>query len=240
MGGTVFPPYYLTWGQTTVEVMKIMAISFKRSHAHTATLSAPDPAGGHRQPTPLPETPGHSWTSLGQSLVGSLLLSPGSWCTQGSVCALQESYPVLCKFWQLHGGANGDLLQGGLCHNQVCCTQSPRPCSSPLLTCTSSVQFSSVSVVSNSSQLHGSQHARPPCPSQTLRVFSNSSPLSQWCHPTISFSVVPFSSCPQSLPASGTFQMRQFFTSGTQSIGASASTSVLLMNTQGWSLGWTG
>ena len=96
------PPCYLPGSQTMVEVMKIMAASFKRPHAHTATPSAPDPAAGHHRPSPLPETPGHSWTSLGQSLVGSLLLSPGSWCTQGSVCVLQESIsPVLCKFWQL-------------------------------------------------------------------------------------------------------------------------------------------
>ena len=82
-----------------------MVTSFKRSHACTATLSAPSPAAGHRRPTPPPETPGHSRASLGQSLVGSLLLSPGSWCTQGSVCAFQESVsPVLCKFWQLYGG----------------------------------------------------------------------------------------------------------------------------------------
>ena len=82
-----------------VEVMKIMATSFKRSHACTATLSAPNPAAGHHRPTPLLETPGHSQASLGQSLVGSLLLSPGSWCTQGFVCALQGSVtPVLCKF----------------------------------------------------------------------------------------------------------------------------------------------
>ena len=81
------------------------------------------------------ETPGHSLESLGQSLVGSLLLSPGSWCTQDSVCALQESLsPVLCKFWSLYSRANGDLLQEGLCHTQVYCTQSPCPCSSPLLT----------------------------------------------------------------------------------------------------------
>ena len=85
--------------------MKIMAISFKRSHARTATLSAPNPAAGDHQPTPLPETPGYSQASLGQSLVGPLLLSPGSWCTQGSVCALQESVsPVLCKFWGLYSG----------------------------------------------------------------------------------------------------------------------------------------
>ena len=118
--------------------MKIMATSFKRSHAHTAALSAPSPAAGHRQPVPLPETPGHSWASLGQSLVGSLLLSPGSWCAQGFVCAIQESvYPVLCKFWWLSGGVNGDLLQEGLCLSQVCCAQSPCPCSCPLLSCTS-------------------------------------------------------------------------------------------------------
>ena len=71
--------------------------------------------------------------------MGSLLLSPGSWCTQGSACALQESIsPALCKFWQLYGGVNGDLLQEGLGHTQVCCTQSPCPCGSPLLTHTSS------------------------------------------------------------------------------------------------------
>ena len=120
-----------------MEVMKKMAISFKRSHACTAALSAPNPAAGHRQPTPPPETPGHSGASLGQSLVGSLL-SPGSCCAQGSVCALQESVsPVLCKFWWLCVGVNGDLLEEGLCHTQVCFTQSLCPCSSPLLTCTS-------------------------------------------------------------------------------------------------------
>ena len=126
------------WGQTMVEVMKIMATSFKRSHACTATLSAPNPVAGCCQPTPLPETPGHSRPSLGQSLVGSLLLSPGSWHAQGSVCALQESvFAILCKFWRLYGGVNGDLLQGGLRHTKVCCTQRPCPCSSPLLTWTS-------------------------------------------------------------------------------------------------------
>ena len=74
----------------------MMATSFKRSHARTAALSAPDPAAGHHQPTPLLATPGHSRASLGQSLVGSLLLSPGSWCVQGSVCALQESISQSC------------------------------------------------------------------------------------------------------------------------------------------------
>ena len=81
----------------------------------------PDPAAGHHRPTLLPELHGHSQASLGHSLVGSLLLSPGSWCAQDLVCALQESVsPVLCKFWQLYCGVNGDLLQEGLCHTQVC------------------------------------------------------------------------------------------------------------------------
>ena len=104
----------------------------------------------------------------------------------------------------------------------------------------SSVQFS-LSVVSDSLRPHGLQHARPPCPSPTPGVCSNSCPLSQWCHPIISSSVIPFSSCPQSFPASGSFQMSHLFAWGGQSIGASASTSVLPMNTQDWPpLGWTG
>ena len=125
-----------------VEVMKMMATSFKRPCAHTAALSAPDPAAGHHGPTSLLETLGQSRAILGQSLLGSLLLSPGSWCTQGFVCALQESVsPVLCKFWRLYGRVNGDLLQEGLCHICVYCTQSPCPCGSPLLTCTSAGDF---------------------------------------------------------------------------------------------------
>ena len=101
-------------------------------------------------------------------------------------------------------------------------------------------QFS-LSVVSNSLWPHGLQHARLPCPSPTPGTCSNSCPLSQWCHPTISPSVVPFSSCPQSFPALGSFQMSQFFTSGGQSIGVSASVSVPPMNIQYWfPLGWTG
>ena len=118
-----------------VEVMKITVISFKRSHAGTAALSALNPAGGHCQPMLPPETPGPSQASLGQSLVGSLLLSPGSQCTQAFLCAPQESVsPVLCMFWRLYGAVNGDLLQKVLCHAQVCCTQSPCPCNRPLLT----------------------------------------------------------------------------------------------------------
>ena len=103
-----------------------------------------------------------------------------------------------------------------------------------------SVQFS-CSVMSNSLWPHRLQHTRLPCPSPASEVYSNSCPLSQWCHSTISSSVFPFSSHLQSFPASGSFQMSQFFTSGGQSTGVSASASVLLMNTQGWSpLGWTG
>ena len=88
--------------------------------------------------------------------------------------------------------------------------------------------------MSNSAQPHGPQHARNPCPSPTPRVYSNSSPLSQWCHPTISSSVIPFSSCLQPFPAWGSFPMSQLFASGGQSIGVSASTSVLPINTQDW------
>ena len=102
------------------------------------------------------------------------------------------------------------------------------------------VQFSR-SVVSDSLRPHESQHARPPCPSPTPEVYPNSCPSCWWYHPAISSSVVPFSSCPQSLPTSGSFPMSQLFTWGGQSIGVSASASVLPMNTQDWSpLGWTG
>ena len=108
------------------------------------------------------------------------------------------------------------------------------------------IQFSSVqficSVMSNSLQRHESQHARSPCPSPTPRVYPNSWPLSQWCHPTISSSIIPFSSCPQSFPASESFQMNQLFVSGGQNITVSASASVLPMNIQDWfplgMMGW--
>ena len=103
-----------------------------------------------------------------------------------------------------------------------------------------SVQFS-CSVVSDSLWSQGLQHASPPCLSPTPGVYPNSCSLSQWCHPTISSSVIPFSSRLQSFPASESFQMSQLFTSGGQSIGVSASASVLSMNTQNWApLGWTG
>ena len=95
--------------------------------------------------------------------------------------------------------------------------------------------------MSNSLRPHELQHARPPCPSPTPGVYPNSCASSRWCHPIISSSVVPFSSCPQSFPASGSFPISQLFASGGQSIGVSASTSVLPINTQDWSpLEWTG
>ena len=118
-------------------------------------------------------------------------------------------------------------------------------CDTPTVKCTNlnkcSVSQFSCSVTSDSLRPHGPQHARPPCPSPTPGVHPNSCPLSQWCHPAISSSVIPFSSCLQSFPASGSFLMSQLFASGGQRIGVSASTSVLPMNTQDWSpLGWTG
>ena len=119
----------------------------------------------------------------------------------------------------------------------VSCFTFKRLFSSTLL---SVIQFSSL-VMSDSLWPHEPQHARPPCPSPTPGVYPNSCPLRQWCHPTIASCVIPFSSCPQSFPALGSSQMSQLFTSGGQSIGVSASTSVLPMNTQDLSpLEWTG
>ena len=102
-----------------------------------------------------------------------------------------------------------------------------------------SVQFSH-SVLPDSLQPHELQHARPPCPSPTPRFHSNSCPSSWWCHPAISSFVVPFSSCPQPLPASESFPMSQLFTRGGQSTGISALAPFIPKNTQGWSLEWTG
>ena len=104
-----------------------------------------------------------------------------------------------------------------------------------------SVQVSLVAQLCLTLQPHGLQHTRPSCPSPTPRVYSNSCPLNLWCHPTISSSVIPFSSCLQSFPVSGSFQMIQFFASGSQSIGVSASPSILPMDIQDWfPLEWTG
>ena len=92
------PSLLFTWGLTMVEVMKIMVTSFKRSHACTAPLSAPNPAAGHHQPTPMLETPGHTQANLGQSLVRSLLLFPASWCTRFCLCPPRVYFTVLCVF----------------------------------------------------------------------------------------------------------------------------------------------
>ena len=136
MGGAVFPPA-VNLGPNYGGGNEANVTSFKRSHECPATLSAPNPAAGHHQPIPPLETPRYPQASLGQSLVGSLLLSPGSWCKRFCLCPPRVYFPVLCKFWQLYGGLNGHLLQEGLCQTQVCCTQSPCPCGSPLLTRTS-------------------------------------------------------------------------------------------------------
>ena len=132
MGGAVFPPCCLTWGQTVLEIMKIIATSFNKSLAHCLT-QCPGPCS---RPSPIDSSARDSWTLTGKS--GSV-----SWgdtvpfscvlvCTR--FCLGQEPVsPVLCKFWWLSGGVNGDLLQEGLCHMQVGCTQSPCPCGMPLL-----------------------------------------------------------------------------------------------------------
>ena len=149
----------------------------------------------------------------GQEYLGGLSFpTPGVLLTQGSnLCLLQ---------WQVDSSS---LNHQGSPETQI-----------------SSVQFNH-SVGSNSLQSHGVQHTRPPCPFPTPGVYSDSCPLSLWCHPTISSSAIPFSSHFQSFPTSGSFQMSQLFTLGGQSIGVSASTSVLPKNTQDWfHLGWTG
>ena len=134
------------------------------------------------------------------------------------------------------GHGTTDWFQIG---NKVCQGCILSPCLFNLYAEFSSDQFSS-SVVSHSLWPHELQRTRPPCPSPTPGVHPNPCSSSRWCHPTISSSVSPFSSCPQSLPASGSFQVSQLSSSGGQSIGVSASTSVIPMNTQDWfPLGWT-
>ena len=123
-GWSYVPSLLFTWGQTMVEVMKIMATSFRRSHACTVTLTAPNPAAGHHQPMPLLETPGHSWASLGQSLVGSLLLSPGSWCTKGKgwaslVAQPVKNFPAMWKTWVRSLGWEDPLEKGKSTHSSI-------------------------------------------------------------------------------------------------------------------------
>ena len=118
-----------------MEIMKIMVTSFKSSRVCTATLSSPNPAEATTNPHlcwRLPDT----HRQVRESPVGSLLFSPGFLMHKVLLCPPRVYFPVLCKFWQLYGVVNGDLLQEGLCHTQVCCTQSLCPCSRPLPTCT--------------------------------------------------------------------------------------------------------
>ena len=110
-----------------------MVTSFKRSHACTATLSAPTRTAGPCLHWRLLDTPGQGWVNLLWSQCSLLL---GLVCTRFCLCPPRVYFPVLCKFWQHYGGVNGGLFQEGLCHTQVCCTQSPCPCSRPLLICT--------------------------------------------------------------------------------------------------------
>ena len=141
---------------------------------------------------------------------------------------------VTCVLWVINKKARYLILDSLIWKfNTVYCITK----TSPMF---SSVQFSR-SVVPDSLQLHGSQQARPPCPSPTPGVHSDSRPSNRWCHPAISSSVIPFSSCPQSLPASQSFPMSQLFTWGGQSTGVSASASFLPKKSQGWSPSeWTG
>ena len=147
--------------------------------------------------------------------------------------SLNESMPwtsqVFTRFFSLLGGR--EWLEWAGVEYFTSLTWKARGSWSWVFLFHGSVQFS-CSVVSNSLGPHEPQHARPPCPSPTPEVYPNPYPLSRWCHPTILSSVTPFSSCPQSFPALGSFQMSQLFALGGQSIGVSASTSVLPMNPQ--------
>ena len=146
---------------------------------------------------------------------------------------LREQLQVLTYLWFVGGHAGMGFMMR-FCPSSSCLLLWGLCLLGPMCVC-------ACPVVSDSLRPHGLQHAGPPCPSPTPGAHQNSCPLSRWCRPTISSSVVPFSSCLQSSPASGLFHMGQVFASGGQSIGVSASTSVLPMNTQDWSpSGWTG
>ena len=134
-GWSCVPSLLFTWGQTLVEVVAVMD-TLSKSSMHCCT-QCPQPFS---RPLRTHTSTGDSRTltaSLDQWLVGSLLLSLGSWCTRFCLCTPRVYFPALCKFWQLYGGVNGDLLQEGLYHTQVCCTQNPCPCGRPLLARTS-------------------------------------------------------------------------------------------------------
>ena len=158
----------------------------------------------------------------------SLANSGTRWRLQKTLCL---SCPVFFKYLNLSAKSSGPPLPSDFLAAALLVD----------FTSFSTVQFSSAAQSYPTLQPHGLQHTRPPCASPAPGVYSNSCPLSQWCHPTISSSVICFSSHLQSFPASGSFPMTQFFISGSQSIGISASASVLPMNIQDWfPLGWTG
>ena len=192
---------------------------------------APVSVAGHRWPVPLQETLKHSSGSVSVGSLGpgacKVLFQPSEhlWWAWGLI--LNEISPLLSSSWGFSFARGCEVsFFGGIHH-------------SPDDGC-SALQFNH-SVMSDYVQPHELQHNRPPCTSPTPRVYSNSCPLSLWCHPTISSSVVPFSSRLASLQASGSFPRSQFFASGGQSIGVSASSSGLPMNIKDWfSLGWTG
>ena len=169
--------------------------------------------------------------------------SLGGWNGNPLHCSCLES-PMDRGAWRatVHGSLTLWSLSHGAGRNAAACGHfGPLVPYRTLNTWQAWVSQCSRSVVSDSLRPHESQHARPPCSLPTPGVYSNSCPLSWWCHPAVSSSIVPFSSCPQSLQASGSFQMSHFFASGGQSIGVSASASVLPMNIQDWfPLGWTG
>ena len=176
----------------------------------------------------------------------TLLLPPSPSHPSGSSKCTGPEHPVSCikpglMICFTYGNIHVSMLFSQIIPLSPFPPQSPKVCSLHLCLKTDlSVQFSH-SVVPDSLRPHEPQHARPPCASPTPRVHPNPCPLCRWCHPTISSSVIPFSSCPQSFPASGSFQMSQLSASGGQSIAVSASTSVPPMNTQDWSpLEWTG
>ena len=185
------------------------------------------------------------WNSPGQNTgMGSLSFLQGIFPTRGLNPGLTHCRKIL---YQLSHKGRPKILEWVA---YPFCSRSSWPRNWTRVSCTaggffsnwatSSIQFSH-SVVSDSLQPHELQHDRPPRPSPTAGVHPNPCSLSWWCHPTISSSVVPFSSCPQSFPASGSFQMSQLFASGGQSIGVSASARLLPMNIQDWyPLGWTG
>ena len=174
--------------------------------------------GRHKENLVYPKTQGKEWWPLKETAQTSLD------CSRVSCRGMGQQWPAMGT------GALAPAVVGGTVSGI-----------SPLGRDHHSVQFSSITQSSPTLQSHEPQHTRPPCPSPTPGVHPNPCLLSQWCHSTLSSSVVPFSSCSQSFPASGSFQMTQLFASGDQSIGVSASTSVLPMNIQDWSLfGWTG